>query len=68
VAGPPAGGWRIKARNAYTPAVALAVLPTLKFAWDDGDRWRYLILGALIVAGVAVLWLRRRHARVAVGG
>jgi hypothetical protein len=60
--------WRIKARNAYTPAVALAVLPTLKFAWDDGDRWRYLILGALIVAGVAVLWLRRRHARVAVGG
>ncbi len=60
--------WRVKPRNAYAPAAALAVLPTLKFAWDYGDRWRYLILGVVIVAGVTVLWLRRRHTRIAVGG
>jgi hypothetical protein len=58
--------WQIKRRNAYAPAVALAVLPTLKFAWDYSDRWRYLAVAAAVLAGVAVLWLRRRRTRVAV--
>jgi hypothetical protein len=59
--------WRLKARNAYGPAVALAILPTLKFAADYADRWRLLILAVAVVAGDPAL-RRRRRTRIALGG